>query len=256
LDYTAGNNLGGVVIRANVVEIALPEFEKLQGPNPAIGDPGFNKMGIAFYPSSDWNSMVVQVTGVEANDYPYAQINVPKPDGVANLNTRYTLRIEDHESTIYVYYDGSPYIRIDLSNLQDGKYTSGTVYNSAMDEVGTFSGIEVDAGGRVSVAQRNASLRLHSVSVLENEIVTSVNNASANAVNIFPNPAVSNVTISSSSAIKAISIADISGKVVYNKAGLDKTQLTLSVNEYQPGMYILWLETDKGTDVHKLVIQK
>ncbi len=163
LDYTElNNNAAGVVIRGN------PDNEDhFQSPNPNDGGPTFNRFGIAFYPTSDWEQMYVQITGPEEDGFPYAQITVDKPDGVASLKTRCTIKIEDYGSSVYVYYNGDPYIRIDLGDKTGGKYTSGTVFNSAMQVAGSFSDIITDVDGKVSVATRAANIRLHKVVISE-----------------------------------------------------------------------------------------
>lgn len=251
INYGNPSNRGGVVIRTN------PEaVDNVQ--DPANGDPGFNKAGIAFYPTLDGQYMIVQFTGTAlANGVTdQTQVLVPKPEGVSSLLEKGTLKIEDTGLNIYVYYNDSPFIRIDLDEKDGDVLTSGILYNSEMEKVGIFYNKVVDKIGRIFIGQRDAALELYSVSVWDNETVTSINDASANAVNIFPNPVVSDVNVSSSSPIKAVSIADISGKVVYKTSGLDKTQMVLNVNDYQPGIYIVRLVTEKGINVHKFVIRR
>ncbi len=56
IDYSVFSNSGGVVIRAN--PLAPDQLQE-----PAGGDPGFNREGIAFYPTFDATAMIVQTTG-------------------------------------------------------------------------------------------------------------------------------------------------------------------------------------------------
>ena len=58
LDWSAGSNRGGIIVRAK----ALGAIYSLQ--ETSAGDPGFNREGIAFYPTSDGASMIVQFSGV------------------------------------------------------------------------------------------------------------------------------------------------------------------------------------------------
>jgi len=164
IDYSAGSSRGGVVIRANPVLL-----DQLQ--EPASGDPGFNRVGIAFYPAIDGSSMTVQFTGpLNGDATQVARIAVPKPTGVTSLRDRGTLRIEDFGASINVYYNGAPYIRIDLGGRSGSIYTSGTVYNSDMQATGTFTGKEVEVLGKVAVAQRDAALRLYSATINYNDL--------------------------------------------------------------------------------------
>lgn len=165
LDYGAGSNRGGVVIRANPQHL-----DQVQ--EPAQGDPGFNAEGIAFYPTTEGDHMIVQFTGIyEQGNTPVTRILVPKPAGVSSLLHRGTLRIEDHGSTIYTYYNNNPLARIELSGLTGTTYTSGTVYSANLETAGTFSGMEVESIGKVSVAQRNATLRLYRVTINYNALL-------------------------------------------------------------------------------------
>jgi hypothetical protein len=161
IDYSAGSNRGGVVLRVG------PFNEWIQDPGV---DPGFNREGIAIYPALDGGSMIVQFSGVEAGaTTPITKITVPKPEGVTSLMSRGTLRIEDFGASIYIFYNGAPYIRIDFSDNTGAIYTSGTVYNSGMVVQGTFSQMEVELLGKIAVAQRDASLRLYSATIQTSE---------------------------------------------------------------------------------------
>ena len=156
INYATGNNQGGVVIRID----STAAVENIQ--EPATGTLGFNKEGIAFYPSSDGLSMIVQFSGALASSTPVTQILVPKPESVVSLKNRGKLRIEDYGTSIYVFYNDAPYIKIILTENINGMYSSGTVYSSTMQILGTFSGMEVVEKGKIAIAQRETSLRLYS----------------------------------------------------------------------------------------------
>jgi len=158
MDWSAGSSRGGIVLRANSTNI-----DDVQ--NPATGDPGFNRQGIAIYPSDDGSSMTVQFSGTIATTTPVTQISIPKPVGVTNLRNRGTLTVEDFGSAVFVYYNELPFVKIELGGLTNDTYTSGTVYTSSMEVAGTFSGMLVPVTGKVAIAQRDALLRLYSVSI-------------------------------------------------------------------------------------------
>ena len=164
IDYTAGSSRGGLVIRANPALI-----DQLQ--EPASGDPGFNSEGIAFYPTDDGAKMIVQFTGVlNGSATPVTRIQVPKPAGVTNLRSRGTLNVEDFGTSVYVYYNGIPFIRINLGGKTGNLYTTGTVYNSDMIVAGTFTGMEVETSGKVAVAQRDAAIKLYNAAINSNDL--------------------------------------------------------------------------------------
>jgi len=164
IDYADGSNRGGVVIRANPL---TPD----QVQEPAQGDPGFNREGIAFYPSEDGLNMIIQFTGpLNGDSTTVTRILVPKPASVTSLLSRGILRIEDFGQSIYVYYNDSPLVRINLGDKSGSLYSSGTVYNSDMQVEGTFSAMEVEVSGKVSIAERDAKLRLYSATIQYNDL--------------------------------------------------------------------------------------
>ncbi|MDF1576684.1 MAG: T9SS type A sorting domain-containing protein [Bacteroidales bacterium] len=162
-DYATASNRAGMVIRIQ------SKTESIQEPE---SDPGFNREGIAFYPSKDGNYMIVQFSGEDlgyASGMAFTRIKVPKPEGVANLYDRAILRIEDFGTTIYIYHNGTPFIRIDFDPLVGELYTSGRVYDANVLEVGSFNGMEVEASGLVAFATRDAAPRLYGTSIHYNE---------------------------------------------------------------------------------------
>jgi len=167
LDYASGSSRAGVVIRAVATNIVNSEY--LQAP---VSDPGFNREGIAFYPTEDGLAMNIQFSGVENGSLtPVKRFTVPKPAGVTSLRNRGVLSIEDFGTTIYVYYNGARFVRINLSGKTGSIYTSGVVYNSDMQSVGSFEGMEVLETGKVSVCQRDAALRLYSAEIKVPQVV-------------------------------------------------------------------------------------
>lgn len=155
ISYGSSSNRGGMVIRAKMTE-------GLQEPP---SDPGFNTEAIAFYPA-DGNTMIIQFTA--ADNSTQSQIMVETPSGTVDLmSSPFTLRTEDYGSSIYVFIDDSPLARIDLSDLNENVYSSGTVYNPDMTKAGTFSGMEVLKTGHVAFCQRDADLELYKVDISE-----------------------------------------------------------------------------------------
>ncbi len=158
IEYPPGLNQGGVVLRANPI---FPDQVQV-----AQGGPGFNSEGIALYPSYDGLNMIVQFTGVFNGDLtPVTKIFVPKPKSVASLLTKGVLKIDDFGTSIYVYYNGVQLTRINLGGKVGNIYTSGTVYNYKMEVAGTFSNMEVEALGKLAVAQRGCEIKLFNAKI-------------------------------------------------------------------------------------------
>ncbi len=80
---------------------------------------------------------------------------------------------------------------------------------------------------------------------------------SGNELLIYPNPSKNNITISNplNQEIQTIELIDLSGHTVqqWNKPGSGKTVLQLE--SVVPGMYLLKIATEKGTETKKFVIQ-
>ena len=155
-------------------------------------NPGFNRKGIAIYPSPDGTEMVVQFT----NAFPVTEvtrINVPLPAGVQNLTTsgtQYTLKVEDFGSSIYATINDNCFFSIDLTDLDTGIYTSGSVSAPDGTTLGSFTDRYVPAKGKVGIAQRDANLRLYKVKI-ETDVSLSVDDNELNLsdVKVYPNPA-------------------------------------------------------------------
>lgn len=164
INYEGGSNRGGIVIRTET-----NPGEKVQ--EPAQGDPGFNSEGIAFYPTDDGDSLIVQLSGVYVkNNTPVIRIKVPKLEGIESLKGINTFRIEDYGTYIYVFINNNPFFIIGLAELDGTNYTSGSVYNSAMEVMGAFTGMEVKENGQIAICQRNASLKLYKTTIKTNTL--------------------------------------------------------------------------------------
>ncbi len=157
IQYGGASNRGGIVIR--VKELS----DNLQEPP---SDPGFNRMGIAMYPS-DGSNYCVQFSGIEAGTTTARkQIIIPKPATVNNLMSEAnTLQIEDFGNKIYIYINNLPFFKIELSGLINGIYSAGNVYDANSTLIDSFSNMVIPAFGKVAVAQRDAELHLHSISI-------------------------------------------------------------------------------------------
>ena len=81
IDYSAGSNRGGVVIRF----VQGPAgYDVLQEPGSG-NDPSFNRAGVAFYPK-DADNFYVQVSGAEnGGATPRMPVAIPKPAGIASF---------------------------------------------------------------------------------------------------------------------------------------------------------------------------
>ena len=83
---------------------------------------------------------------------------------------------------------------------------------------------------------------------------TQVNEISVkNDFNISPNPTTSFITIESTSAITEAEVSDIAGRVLLRQQENNVSGFTLSLAPFQPGIYLLRLNTQDGFVVRKVV---
>ena len=86
-------------------------------------------------------------------------------------------------------------------------------------------------------------------SVGENEIT-----ASNSQMNIYPNPAVNYVTVTSENDIENIEIFNTVGQIIFNQNDLGNN-ITIKTNNYQNGIYFVRIKTAEGYQTQKLTIK-
>lgn len=92
------------------------------------------------------------------------------PLGV-NITQNTKITIYDLDDKVYIFMDGKPAARIELSSLTSNIYSAGTVYNSQNQVVGTpFSGMVVARGGHIAYGVRTNNIDINDISI-EGELV-------------------------------------------------------------------------------------
>jgi len=75
-------------------------------------------------------------------------------------------------------------------------------------------------------------------------------------LNLYPNPATTSLNVEiAGTAINAVAVTDVSGRIVAQYTGLNDSKFELNTSTLAPGMYILQAETAKGTAVKKFVVK-
>lgn len=74
-------------------------------------------------------------------------------------------------------------------------------------------------------------------------------------LNVYPNPANSNVTITSSTSIDRIEISNILGQKVYEDATVGANQTTINVSGLQNGAYFVRVYGENCTMTRKLIVK-
>ena len=83
---------------------------------------------------------------------------------------------------------------------------------------------------------------------------TGFNNYQLKNLEIYPNPTLGKLTISSANKINTLSISNIIGKeLLFTK---DFLAHTIDLSSYESGVYFINISTDKGTHIEKIIITK
>lgn len=121
--------------------------------------------------------------------------------------------------------------------------------NGAVVHSYTYTDVHLDTGMnyyRLRLVQQNGS---HGYSPIR-----SVQGPSG-GVSIWPNPVHRElIHVNTSTSIRSVRLMDISGKVILSQQ-LRGTLNTLHIGEVAMGIYFLWVETDSGTTVQKILIK-
>ncbi len=74
--------------------------------------------------------------------------------------------------------------------------------------------------------------------------------------NIFPNPAINNITITNTTDIKNVDIYSITGSIVYSTTNRSTNMLNINVHNFNSGYYFIRLTTKSGDIVTKKFIKQ
>jgi hypothetical protein len=246
-----GSNRGGLVLRAGPAG-GIDEIQE-----PATGDPGFNRKGIAIYPSSDGTEMVVQFT----NAFPVTEvtrINVPLQGDLTNLLTpavKYNLKVEDLGSSIYVFINDNCLFTIDLSDLNDGIYSSGSVSAPDGTTLGSFTARYIPAKGKIAIGQRDANLQLYKAKI-ETASTLSVgdNEVHLSEIKVYPNPVKDRINLSATNKIKSMSVYNLLGEEVL-RTSVNSRNYSADISNLKTGIYLVKLAIDDAVQTFKIVKQ-
>jgi hypothetical protein len=74
-------------------------------------------------------------------------------------------------------------------------------------------------------------------------------------LSMYPNPAKTEFTIKTESNMQSITIYNSNGEVISAKKELNSKAATIQVNEFSPGIYIVFTRTSKGVNISKLIVE-
>jgi len=94
---------------------------------------------------------------------------------------------------------------------------------------------------------------------IEDGTITSVNEVSTNSITIFPNPAISYITVSDLSSLVndktvTLSVTNVSGSTLFTQdVEFSINTLTLDVSSFKSGIYFIAIQTSNGKVVKRFV---
>jgi len=87
-------------------------------------------------------------------------------------------------------------------------------------------------------------------------VILGVNENNVSKVSLFPNPAKDNITINNLSGNESIQLSTVEGRVVNQLMNGDAQKITMDINEFPSGVYIMTINGSKGTVQEKVMINK
>ncbi len=88
----------------------------------------------------------------------------------------------------------------------------------------------------------------------ECETIVGIDENLANSTQVYPNPATDVVHIQSELMIESIVVYNQTGQVIATEAAKDK-QVQLNLSQYNPGIYLLRIETEEGVVSKRIIIE-
>jgi hypothetical protein len=152
------------------------------------------------------------------------------------------------------------------ADITYGTLLSATQLNATADVDGTF--VYTPAIGTKLVAGSNQALKgdftptdatdYNSTSktvYINVQVNSDVSSLSETKINIYPNPAIDNLTIESPENISLVIITSIDGKIVLEKKLSNSVKASISVSDLSPGLYFVSISTTSQSKTVKKLIK-
>lgn len=141
----------------------------------------------------------------------------------------------------------------------------GTIIPTSSSSYGSYStnGFSVTAGTHrikfVGVLSSDNTTFIDKVSLVlggqKSAEVLTTESESLNDVTVYPNPASEHITISNIQSKTKIAIYSLDGRKVYATQKVNNGSLTLFVNDWKKGLYLIQIQTDNKRIVRKMIIK-
>jgi len=125
---------------------------------------------------------------------------------------------------------GTSTLRFYFDEVGDGTYTYWVKAN--------YDGFESDTSNNVTLS-----------------LITGIDEIAENKVSLYPNPASNLVNVTSTHEMNRLTVTNYVGQVVYTSEDAG-TRVELNTNSYQPGVYLVKIETESGVVTKRVIIRK
>lgn len=150
--------------------------------------------------------------------------------GIEDYTDEQVLQILESNPEMIKFEDQSNYI--DFATAESDLYGIFIVPLNANEEVGTTVAIRFTAEGVLGLQDVNIP-----------------------TLNVYPNPAKTQVTVTSSSSIDRIEVTNILGQKVYENATVGANQTTINVADLQNGAYFVRVYSENCVITRKLIVK-
>ena len=150
--------------------------------------------------------------------------------GIEDYTDEQVLQLLESNPDMIKFEDQSNYI--DFATAEADLFGIFIVPLNANEEVGTTVAIRFTAEG-----------------------VLGLQNVNIPTLNVYPNPAKTQVTVTSSSSIDRIEVTNISGQKVYENATVGANQTTINVADLQNGAYFVRVYSENCVITRKLIVK-
>lgn len=150
--------------------------------------------------------------------------------GIEDYTDEQVLQILESNPDMIKFEDQSNYI--DFATAESDLYGLFIVPLNANEEVGTTVAIRFTAEGVLGLQDVNIP-----------------------TLNVYPNPAKTQVTVTSSSSIDRIEVTNILGQKVYENATVGANQTTINVADLQNGAYFVRVYSENCVITRKLIVK-
>lgn len=141
--------------------------------------------------------------------------------------------------------------RITACNLhaQSGNYVFGNFFNtnSGLDKSGNFHTIFPDTNNTTTAVYGKTSegIAMEQIGIALKNALTNFTQTPSIEINLYPNPAKDEFTVSSSELINNIEIFDLSGKII-ERLNIAFNQKSISITNYKNGFYFVDVHLQDG----------